>query len=259
MNFDLEFFLTHIFNLGPTYLLALGNTLIMAFFSMLFGVVLGLFVALARLSKTRWLRWPVNFFVWFQRGVPELVILILLYTGLAASGIFKFADITVGGMTFTAPMQAAILAFSIREGAYMGEIFRGGIMAVDHGQIEAAKALGMTKSQVLRRVTLPQAMRVVIPPTGNQVLIMIKATSLASMIGVPELLLTTQTFAAETFRIFELFIALAINYLILTTAWTMFQAIIEDRLNRHETEGTNLFSRLKARIAKNTAVVKEAA
>ncbi|WP_146607626.1 amino acid ABC transporter permease [Spongiactinospora gelatinilytica] len=238
MSFDWSFLWTHMFDLSPHYGVGLQRTLFMAVISMIFGVMLGMLVALARLSKIRVISGLAALYVWLLRGVPELVILILLYTGLAAAGIFRFNDITVFGMVLPAAMQAAIFGFSIREGAYMGEIFRGGIMAVDRGQVEAAKALGMKRIATLRRIILPQAMRVVVPPMGNQFTIMLKATSLASVLGVPELLLTTQTFAAETFRVFELFIGLAVNYLILTTVWTFIQSLIEARLARHEADTT---------------------
>ncbi|MFI0366993.1 amino acid ABC transporter permease [Actinomadura sp. 1N219] len=261
MNFDWQFLVDHIFALSPHYGVGLQRTIFMAVVSMFFGVILGMLVALARLSKIAPIRFLAGIYVWLLRSIPELVILILLYTGVAAAGIFKFSDLTVAGMTLPAAMQAAIIGFTIREGAYMGEIFRSGIMAVDHGQVEAAKALGLKRIPTLRRVILPQAMRVVVPPMGNQFTIMLKATSLASVLGVPELLLTTQTYAAETFRVFELFIGLAINYLILTTVWTFIQSLIESRLNRHEADASSggLLDRVRRDLLGSAGPQKEAA
>ncbi|MFD0885542.1 amino acid ABC transporter permease [Streptosporangium algeriense] len=261
MNFDWSFMWTHMFDLSPHYGAGMQRTLVMAVVSMVLGVALGMLVALARLSRIRVISFLGGVYVWLLRGVPELVILILLYTGLAAAGIFRFSDVTLFGITFPAAMQAAIFGFSIREGAYMGEIFRSGILAVDRGQVEAAKALGMKRVTTLRRIILPQAMRVVIPPMGNQFTIMLKATSLASVLGVPELLLTTQTYAAETFRVFELFVGLAVNYLILTTIWTFVQSLIEARLDRHNADASaqGLFGRIRAHLLGGPATKEKAA
>lgn len=118
----------------------------------------------------------------------------------------------------------------------MGEIFRNGIQSVDKGQVEAARALGLRGVKLLRKIVIPQAMRVVVPPMGNQFNVMLKVTSLASVIGVPELFQTTGTYAAQTFRVFELFIGLAINYVIMTAAWSVVQSLIEARLSRHEAD-----------------------
>jgi polar amino acid transport system permease protein len=160
--------------------------------------------------------------------------MVILFTGVAAAGLLRFNDFAVGSFTVSASLQAAIVAIGLREGAYMGEIIRNGLQSVSKGQVEAARALGMSPMRVMWKIIIPQAMRVIVPPFGNDFNVMLKVTSLASVIGVPELFLTTQTFSAENFRVFELFIGLAINYLLLTTAWSVIQSLIEARLRRHE-------------------------
>ena len=121
----------------------------------------------------------------------------------------------------------AILALGLNEAAYMAEIIRAGISSVDSGQTEAAKSLGMTYGLLMRRIVLPQAARFVIPPLGNEFNAMLKNTTLVSVIGVPELLLTTETLTSATFRVFELYSVVALYYLTLTTLWGVVQGRIE--------------------------------
>lgn len=232
--FDYDFFLNHIFQLSPAYGSALMLTIALAIISQALGIVIGCFISLGRLSRNGAIRSAASIYIWFFRGVPELVLMVLFFSGIAAAGIYRFQDIQLFNLTVTSSFQAAIVAIGLREGAYMGEIIRNGVQAVDSGQVEAARALGMSPVKVLMKIIAPQAMRVIIPPFGNNFNITLKVTSLASVIGVPELFLTTQTFASSTFRNFELFIGLAINYLILTTAWSVIQSAIEVRLRRHE-------------------------
>jgi polar amino acid transport system permease protein len=126
-------------------------------------------------------------------------------------------------------IQAAILALSLNEGAYMTEIIRAGILSVDSGQVEASKSLGMTYFKYMRRIILPQAVRVIVPPLGNEFNAMLKNTTLVSVIGVPELLLATQMITSATFRVFELYTVVALYYLTLTTLWGFVQARLEHR------------------------------
>ncbi len=234
--FQWSFFWEHIFNLSPDYLPALGRTISMAVIAQVLGILLGSAISVGRLAKSPWARGAAGLYVWFFRGIPELVLLVLLFTGLSASGIFRFADLDVAGLRIAGNFQAAIIAFGFREGAYMAEIIRTGVQSVDRRQINAARALGMNRRLVLRRIIVPQALRVVIPPLGNDFNVMLKVTTLASVIGVPDLLLSTQTFASSNFRVFELFIGLAINYLLLTTAWSVIQSVIENKLSAYEVE-----------------------
>jgi polar amino acid transport system permease protein len=242
--FDWKFFLLHVFDLSPAYGAALLTTIGLAIVGQVLGVIIGGLVCMGRLSRSRTLRWAAAIYTWFFRGVPELVLMVILFTGVAAAGLLRFNDFTVGAFTVSASLQAAIVAIGLREGAYMGEIIRNGLQSVNKGQIEAARALGMSPIKVMWKITIPQAMRVIVPPFGNDFNVMLKVTSLASVIGVPELFLTTQTFSAQNFRVFELFIGLAINYLLLTTAWSIIQSLVEARLRRHEvTTGRMTFLR----------------
>ncbi|MFF3671507.1 amino acid ABC transporter permease [Microtetraspora malaysiensis] len=235
MTFDWHFFFTHLLNLSPGYFGAMQRTILLAVIAQTLGIALGLFLGIARLSKFRPIRYAAAVYVWMLRAVPELVILMLLFTGLAAAEIYRFEDAYLfGQIKVSAGFQAACVGLAIREAGYMGEIFRNGIQSVDRRQVEAAKALGMRRSTMLRRVIIPQAMRVIIPPMGNQFNVMLKVTSLAAVIGVPELFQTTGTYAAQTFRVFELFVGLAVNYALMTSVWSVVQSVIEARLSRHE-------------------------
>ena len=185
------------------------------------GVILGLFLALMQMSKWPALQWIARAYIWFFRGSPLLVQVLLLWTGLPK---------IVPGLLL--PDFACILvAFSLNEGAYMSEIIRAAIGAVDPGQMEASKALGMRYWVAMRRIILPQAARVVIPPLGNEFNNMLKTTSIATVIGMLELTGTARTFGAPTFNIFELLIVATAYYLVLTTIWDVIQRWIERRLD----------------------------
>lgn len=258
--FQWDFFWHHLFSLNPNYWGSLGCTISMAVIAQVIGILIGAVISAGRLAKSRWARSLAGFYVWFLRGIPELVLLVLLFTGLSAAGIFRFADIQLGGLTLAGNYQAAIVAFALREGAYMAEIIRTGVQSVDRRQLEAARALGMNRRTILRRITVPQALRVIVPPLGNDFNVMLKVTTLASVIGVQDLLLSTQTFASSNFRVFELFIGLAVNYLILTTAWSIVQSIIETKLSAYESQpgARNLLQRVRSHLT-GAAPTQEAA
>lgn len=234
MSFDWAFFWQRLVDPGEAYLLALGRTVSMAVLAMLLGLAIGVLVGFGRLSKLRALRFLCGFYVWIVRGVPVLVLLVFFFSGLAAAGFYRFADIEILGIPFSGSFQAAIVALAVHEGAYIGEIVRNGAQAVGRGQIEAAKSIGMTPLQVTWRVTLPQASRVIVPPLGNDFNHLLKTTSLASVIGVQEIFLITESLSATTFKTFELLVAVALSYLTLTTLWNFAQAAIEARLRVHE-------------------------
>lgn len=198
------------------------------------GVVLGLGIALARRSGMVWLKALAAVYVWFWRGTPLLVQLLLAYTGVAAAGIYRYPDLELGPLVLAGPMQAALLTLSANEGAYMSEIFRAAIDTIDRGQFDAARALGMTPATAFRWIILPQAFRIVVPPLGNEFTLMIKGTSLLSIIGVREFFGTLQDINSATFRTFELFLFAAIWYLILTTILGLAQKWLEKRMARHE-------------------------
>jgi polar amino acid transport system permease protein len=205
------------------------RTIQVAVLAQLLGVLLGGLFAILGISRGRLPRFVTGFYVWFFRGTPALLQLLILYFGLPE---------LVGNQTFTNELtafRAAIIAFGINEGAYMTEIVRAGILAIDPGQMEAAKSLGMTYRMAMQRVVLPQAARVIVPPLGNEFNNMLKTTSLLVAISVAEIYVVFSRKNASgptVFHPFELFIAAAIWYLLLTTIWGFFQARIERRLAR---------------------------
>jgi polar amino acid transport system permease protein len=210
-------------------------TLSISVVSQLIGVVLGVFGALGKMSKVAPIRWLANIYVWFFRGTPLLVQITFLFFGLGVTGIYRFPEINLLGLAIPGAVQAGVLALGVNEGAYMSEIVRAGILSIDPGQLEAAKSLGMTYGKAMRRIVLPQAARVIVPPLGNEFNNMLKTTSLLVIISVPELYVTFSRKNASgptVFHPFELFLAAAVWYLILTTIWSVIQAFIERRLAR---------------------------
>jgi polar amino acid transport system permease protein len=195
------------------------------------GVVLGLFLALMRMSRFSWLSWPARAYVWFFRGSPLLIQVMLLFYGLPR--LFPGALLT--------DWACVVIAFSLNEGAYMSEIVRAGISSVDAGQLEAGKSLGMRYSLAMRRIILPQAARVILPPLGNEFNNMLKTTSIATVIGLLELANTAQTFGAPTFSTFELLVVATLYYLLMTTIWGFIQSWIENSMdpNRNRKIATN--------------------
>jgi len=207
--------------------------------AMLIGVSLGVVAALMRLSDNRLLSGAATFYIVVFRGTPALVQLIFWYN-LAA----LFPRITLGipffGPDFVSlsanaiitPVIAANLGLGLCEGAYMAEIVRAGIMSVESGQREAGVALGLTRAQTMRRVILPQALRVIVPPTGNQIIGMLKLSSLASVISVTELLSAAGLIYTRTFETIPLLIVASLWYIALTSVLTLGQRAIERRLGR---------------------------
>jgi polar amino acid transport system permease protein len=189
------------------------------------GVIIGLFLALMRMSRFPFLSWPARAYIWLFRGSPLLVQVLILWDGLPK---------LVPALLLSAE-ACVLLAFSLNEGAYMAEIIRAGISSVDAGQMEAAKSLGMRYSLSMRRIILPQAARVILPPLGNEFNNMLKTTSLASVIGLVELTHAAEIFGSPTFSIFELLIVATFYYLVLTTLWGYFQGWLERRLDPERT------------------------
>ncbi len=193
------------------------------------GVVIGLLLALMRMSNFPSRKFPVlsglaRAYVWFFRGSPLLVQVLLLFDGLPR----LFPNVP---FMLWPDWACVIVAFSLNEGAYMSEIIRAGIDSVDVGQMEASKALGMRYWLAMRRIILPQAARVIIPPLGNEFNNMLKTTSIASVIGLYDLTYTAETFGAPTFTIFELLVLATLYYLVLTTLWGFVQGWIERSLD----------------------------
>lgn len=198
------------------------------------GVVLGLFIALAKMSKVAPLRWLAEGYIWYFRGTPLLVQMMLLFFGLGVTRIYNFPDLRLGALVISGAIQAGTIALAINEGAYMAEIIRAGIEAIDPGQMEAAKSLGMTYGLAMRRIILPQAAKVIIPPLGNEFNNMMKTTSIMVVISAAELFFGFTQVNARLFKPFELFIAASLYYLALTTIWSFVQSWIESRLGERK-------------------------
>lgn len=232
MQFDWEFFWTSLVSPTEPFVDGLILTIVVSVVAMVLATLLGLAIALMRRSRFAVLRWCAGFYIWVIRGTPLLVQLVIIYTGLAAVGLYQFHDISLAGLSVRAAVQAAIIGLMINESAYIAEIIRAGLDSVAKGQFEAAASLGMTPGRLMRFIIVPQSLRVMVPPMGNSFNGMMKTTSVLSVIGVSEMFLVTQQISAATFHTFEIFIVVAIYYLALTTVWTFIQAGIENRLTR---------------------------
>jgi polar amino acid transport system permease protein len=228
-----DLFFKSVFQPDGLILTGVWLTLSISVVSQLIGVLLGVFGAIGRISRFAPVRWLAGFYVWFFRGTPLLVQITFIYFGLGVSGIYQWREITLAGFSVGPAIQAGIVALGVNEGAYMTEIVRAGILAVDPGQMEAAKSLGMTYPKAMRRIVLPQAARIIVPPLGNEFNNMLKSTSLLVVLGsVPELYVTFSRKNGTFFAPFELFLACAVWFLLLTTAWSIVQYFIERRLAR---------------------------
>lgn len=217
-------------NLGAKSILrGLYTTIVLTVLSMLIGIVLGVLLAVARISHNPVLRAVSGGYIWAFRGTPLLVQLLLWFNLALFFPRIGFGSYSLDTNTLITAFVAALLGLGLNEGAYMAEIVRSGIQAVDSGQVEAATALGMRKRQVMRRIILPQAMRVIIPPTGNNLITMLKMTSLVTVIAAPDLLNRAQAISARNFYVFELLIVASLWYLLLTTIFTLLQMQLEKR------------------------------
>ena len=221
-----------LFHPDHVFALALWRTVYIAVIAQLIGVGLGLVAALMRLSRLRVLRALSDLYTLVFRGTPVIVQIFYIYLG--ANLLLGFTVIpntlNLGAFSLSGAVVAGMLALGINEGAYMREIVRAGIDSIDRGQMEAAKSLGMTTGLGMRRIVLPQAARVIVPPLGNEFNNMLKTTSLLAFIGVTELFQDAEIHYSQTFKPVEYFTAVAVWYLILTTAWSLVQARIERRL-----------------------------
>jgi polar amino acid transport system permease protein len=232
VQFDWDFFWKSLFSPSERFLDGLVLTIAISVIAMVLATVVGLIIALMRRSRVAAVRWCAGLYIWVIRGTPLLVQLVIIYTGLAAIGLYQFHDASLLGLSVKAAVQAAILGLTINESAYIAEIIRAGLDSVPKGQFEAAASLGMTPAKLMRFIIGPQSLRVMVPPMGNSFNGMMKTTSVLSVIGVSEMFLVTQSISSATFHTFEIFIVAAIYYLALTTIWTFIQAGIENRLTR---------------------------
>ncbi|MBC8061879.1 MAG: amino acid ABC transporter permease [Clostridiaceae bacterium] len=189
------------------FLIGAKNTILIAFFVVLFGVIIGVILALMKLSKNKLFNILASAYIEFIRGTPILVQLFIVFFGLP-----KFPGILGDHMEYI----AGIIALSINSGAYVAEIIRAGIQAVDKGQMEAARSLGIPRGMAMRFVIIPQAFKNILPALGNEFITVIKESSIVSVIGINELMYNTQTVQSNSFRPFEPLMIVAVMYFILT-------------------------------------------
>ena len=206
------------------------GTVLLACASQAMGIVLGVFVAIMRRSKNPVMSWLAWFYIYVFRGIPVLVELFIWFNlALAFKSVGIPGVFSISTNTLITPFVAALLGLGLNESAYYAEIVRAGFNSVDHGQVEAAHSIGMTPAKTMRRVILPQAMRVIIPPTGNDFINMLKATSLASAISYHELLLAAGNIYSVNFRIMEGLMAAALWYMVLVSIASVGQYFLEKR------------------------------
>lgn len=226
----------HLFS-GPI-LVGVLNTIILTVLAEIVGISFGILLAIARLSENPLLSWSSAGFTWIFRGIPPLVLVLFIYffsalVPMLSIGIpFGPSVEIIKTNTVITQMVAAVLGLGLAQAAYVAEIVRSGIQSVSAGQTRASLALGMTPMQSMRHIIFPQAMRVVVPPLGNEIIAMVKATSLVSVIAYMELLTTVQVIYARTFEQIPMLMVAVIWYGVLTTILTAVQAYIEARLNK---------------------------
>jgi polar amino acid transport system permease protein len=239
----------------------LVTTLELTAIAMVVGIVLGVILAVMRLSPVRVLSSLSWLYIWFFRGTPVYVQLLFWYniaflTGRHPAVGIPFTHIVFFHLDANAILTsfvAAVLGLGLNEGAYMAEIVRAGIISVDEGQTEAAQSLGMKRIQAMRLIVLPQAMRVIIPPTGNETISMLKTSSLAATISVMELTGTVQVIYARNFKTIPLLVVASIWYVIITSVLTVGQFYLERRYSRGSTRNLPLtpLQRFRALFSRN--------
>lgn len=231
--FDTSTFLDRVFSPDSDFARALWTTIYISIAAQLGGLILGLTSALAGRSRFLVLRFLNGLYVTVVRGTPVIVQAFFLYFG--ASLLLGFdlfpREMDVLGMSIKGAVIAGIAALAINEGAYMSEIIRAGLKAVDDGQLESAMSLGMTRSQGMRKIVLPQAARIIVPPLGNEFNNMMKTTSLLSFIGINEMFQDAQIRYSNDTKSAEHLAAVGVWYLLLTVIWSITQAYIERRLD----------------------------
>ncbi|HNW03802.1 MAG TPA: amino acid ABC transporter permease [Oscillospiraceae bacterium] len=205
----------------------IGNTLIIAFFSVILGIVSGTLMATMRLSGVKPLRYFAAAYIEFIRGTPLMVQLMFIFYGLPMTGL-TFPDVPF--IPNFARFAAGIVAMSMNSCAYVAEIIRSGIQAVDPGQTEAARSLGFRKSQAMAMVVLPQAVKNILPALGNEFVTVIKESSIVSVIGIADLMFRTNDVIAVTYRSLECLAIAAVIYFIMTFLGGRVIALLERRL-----------------------------
>lgn len=214
----------------PLLLEGLKLTVITSLVSILIGMVIGLLVCLMKMSKNVVLRAIAGVYIWIIRGTPMLVQAFIVFFGVP-----QVVRMFVSDFKFTA-LTAGIITLSLNAGAYLAEIYRGGIMAVPKGQTEAARSLGLSQGQAMRKVVLPQAIKFSIPSLVNQFIITIKDTSILSAIGMAELVNKAKTYVGSTYTFFETYLVVAAMYLVIISILMIISNYIEKKL-KYERRG----------------------
>ncbi|MDT4987399.1 MAG: polar amino acid transport system permease protein [Micromonosporaceae bacterium] len=273
-SFQWRFMVDNMFR--PPIIEGLRGTILLTVFSMLIGVALGIVIAVMRLSANPILSAVAFIYTWFFRAVPRLV-LAVLFGGLGTlwprlglglpfdtylGRLFGIHDLharifDVSANDLLSGFVAGMLALSLSEAAYMAEIVRAGIQSVDAGQFEAAEAIGLTRAQTLRRVVLPQAMRVIVPPTGNETIAMLKDTSLVAYTPVSaELFFQLQAVGHRTFQAFPVLVAACLWYLFLSSILMVVQYFVERHFSRGYGSAGRARLRLRGMSAEHGTVVE---
>ncbi len=239
VRFDLDTVREFLFH--PIILRGLRETLYIAMAAMVLGIALGIVLGVMRVSRNPIASGFAGLYVWFWRATPVILQLLIMYFGLR-----QVIDDDLFRDNWTR-FRVAVITFGLNEAAYMAEIVRSGIQSVESGQMDAAKSLGMTNLQAIRRIVLPQAFRVMVPPTGNEFIAMLKNTSVAFAIGVVELTNAAKIQSARSYKVMELYTVAAFWYLVVVSAFSVLQAELERLLAAGERDQPEtLFSRAMA-------------
>lgn len=237
-NQNLQWGVVFSYLLDDQILYGLANTIILTALCMAIGTVLGIVLAIMAMSGNPVLEWVARLYVWFFRGVPLIVQLVfwfnlaLLWPRIGFVVPMLGVDYSLSTNFLISSFIASVLGLALHEAAYMAEIVRAGFLGVDSGQTEAGRALGMTDSKLIRRIILPQAMRIIVPPTGNQVISLLKATSLVAFIAGGELMTAVQNVYSQNFRVIPMLLVATFWYLVVTTLASMLQSYLEARVGQ---------------------------
>jgi len=204
----------------PSLLSGLGVTIEIAVISLILAVVLGIILGIFSISSSKILKGIATVYIYIVRGTPLMIQALFLFFGVGQAFGIRFD-----------PMVAAIITLTINASAYMAEIFRGGIQAIDNGQMEAARSLGLSYSKTMRKVILPQAVKIMIPSILNQFIVTLKDTSILSVISIRELTATGQIIIARNFKALQMYAIVACMYFILITALTLVSSYIERKIS----------------------------
>ena len=204
----------------PSLLSGLGVTIEIAVISLILAVILGIILGIFSISTSKILKGIATVYIYIVRGTPLMIQALFLFFGVGQAFGIRFD-----------PMVAAIITLTINASAYMAEIFRGGIQAIDNGQMEAARSLGLSYSKTMRKVILPQAVKIMIPSILNQFIVTLKDTSILSVISIRELTATGQIIIARNYKALEMYAIVACMYLILITVLTLVSSYIERKIS----------------------------